>query len=199
MKTSRQIFEYFPGIWKLNRRTSSKLKQWPGNSTGEAIRADGYAIFAFSELDKNVLIYSEKVTVYNLNFNDAASAQGMEARQKYEYKYDEQTSTLSKYFSDGRLFYEINFIGSEGESTGTVAGDTRTNKICGEHLCIQDNYVSDYKFASNRGRPVFTLTYSVNGPKKCYDIETEFERLEEKDVKRLGIQIENGEIVWIYY
>lgn len=197
MKTSRQIFDYFPGIWKLKRRTSSKLKHWPGSSIGEAIRADGFAVFAPSESEKNVLLYSEKVTVYNLNFNDPASAQGLQARQKYQYKYDEETSTLSKYFTDGRLFYNVNLIKPEGESTGTAAGgDPRANKICGEHLCIQDNYVSDYKFGlGNFGQPVFTLTYSVNGPKKCYDIETDFEKLEENDVKRLGIQIENGEVV----
>lgn len=196
MKTSRQIFDYFPGIWKLNRRTSSQLKQWQNNSMGEAIRADGYAVFTPCENEKNTLFYSEKVTVYNLNLNGSTSTQGMEARQRYQYKYDEETSTLSKYFTDGRLFYDVKFIGQEGESMGMVTGDTSINKVCGAHLCIQDNYVSDYKFGvGDHGQPVFTLTYSVNGPKKCYDIQTDYEKLDENDVTRLDIQIKDGEIV----
>lgn len=204
MKTSKQIFEFFPGIWKLSRQTSSTLKNWPGNVTGEAIKAEGYAAFSSSDTDKNCLIYSEKVTVFNMNFGIGNTDQGMEARQRYHYKYDEDTLTLTKYFTDGRLFYNLNITETDDASTTatktsstTVTSDNMlVKKIGGEHLCIQDNYVSDYKFGvGDKGQRVFTLMYSVNGPKKCYDIHTEFEQLEDDAVKALGIQVENGDIL----
>lgn len=196
MKSSKQIFEYFPGIWKLTRKTSPTLKIWPANSTGECIKADGYAVFAPSEADRNLLLYSEKVTVYNLNVNNAKSGEGIEARQRYHYRYNEETSVLSKYFADGRLFYDVNFVSDSGESTVKAVGDPQKNKICGEHLCIQDNYVSDYKFGvGDDGQSVFTLTYSVSGPNKCYDIQTDYAKLEAAAADALGIRVENGEIL----
>lgn len=162
--------------------------------TGESINADGYAVFCRSDTDKNLLHYSEKVTVYNMNLNNTKSPEGIEARQKYQYKYDDELATLTKYFTDGRLFYQLNFVGADGESSAKAVGDS--NKICGEHLCIQDNYVSDYAFGSGSGgQAAFTLTYSVNGPKKCYDIRTEYEKVEAKQAECLGIKIVNGEIL----
>lgn len=196
MKSSKQIFDFFPGIWKLTRSTSSSLKSWPGYATGECIRAEGYAVFAPSELDKNLLVYSEKVTVYNLNVNNAKGGEGIEARQRYHYRYNDETAVLSKYFTDGRLFYDVNIVGDNGESTVRPDGDTKANKICGAHLCMQDNYVSDYKLGvGTDGQPQFTLVYSVNGPKKCYDIRTDYRKLEPSDIDALGIRIENGEIL----
>lgn len=196
MKTSKQIFDYFPGIWKLTRKTSSKLQGWPGHITGECIKADGYAIFVPSDTDKNLLYYAEKVTIYNLPVNNAKSFGGIEGRKRYHYRYDEETNVLSKYFTDGRLFYDVNFKSDGIESLANAIGDPRRNTICGSHLCEKDYYVSDYDFGvGDDGQPVFTLVYSVNGPNKCYDIQTDFEKIDASEANALGIRIENNDIL----
>lgn len=182
MKTSKQIFGYFPGIWKLNRRTYSNPKNRAHAESSGCIniRAIGYAIFEPSEVDTNLLIYSEKVMVYNLGWDKAGSVDGTEARQRYHYRYNEESSVLSKYFADGRHFYDIHFVSEDGLSTSSTAiGDPEGNIICGSHLCIQDQYESSYKFDDGKnGKLAFTLIYDVNGPKKCYKIETHYEKME---------------------
>lgn len=194
MNSSKQIFEYFPGIWRLTRITTSKVKEFTANITGgECINANGYAAFIKTKSDPNVIVYSEKVTVFNLG---AGAQGGIEAKQKYKYKYDPMTATVTKYFSDDRLFYQLNINDSEEQST-TAISDLSCFRATGDHLCIQDNYAANYSFSQNpNGIPLITLTYSVNGPKKCYDIITEYERIQCDNLDEFGIVIENEEIVW---
>lgn len=195
MITSKQIFEYLPGIWKLSRKTSSQLKHRQGTSSrGECIKADGYAAFLPTESDPNVILYSEKVIVYNFDLNNEKNHSGIEAKQKYTYKYDQTAQTVTKYFYDGRLFYTLNIIATD--STEPTLTGSSSFQICGEHLCIQDNYASSYVFGkADNGELTLTLTYSVNGPKKCYDIITEYEKLNADNLNDLDIQIVNGEMV----
>lgn len=194
MTTSKQIFDFLPGVWKLSRQTLTPLKYWQ-NSGAECIKAIGFAAIIQEVTDSNLLIYSEKVTICNPNESNC-TINGMEARQKYKYRFDANTSTLTKYFYDDRLFYTLNITESLSDDGVSQATTTTTGQsvitVCGEHLCIQDNYVANYLFKNNDS---FVLKYSINGPKKCYEIVTEYEKCTTNQLTELGVTIENGEIV----
>lgn len=115
--------------------------------------------------------------------NESSSMNGMEAKQKYKYQYDPDANTLTKHFSDDRLFYVLkpNRVGENGE-----------HHLSGDHLCIEDRYAADYSFNGNGNQ--YTLKYNVNGPKKCYGIITEYQKLKPNELVNLGYEIVNGEI-----
>lgn len=189
-KSAKQIFDFFPGIWKLSRRTFTPLKQWK-NSGGECINAVGYAAIVSNESDPNLLVYSEKVTIKDASGKNEALS-GMEARQKYKYRFDPQADTLTKYFFDDRLFYKLD-VDETKQTNGLVNGEQATVNVCGEHLCIQDNYLASYGFNDSGNN--YTMTYSVSGPKKCYEITTDYEKCSEEELNELGIRVVNDEIV----
>lgn len=189
MSSAKQIFDALPGIWRLTRETLTPLKQWQ-NSGAECIKANGYAAFIGNEAQPNLLIYSEKVTI-NRDGDNVMS--GMEAKQKYKYRYDKSAETLIKYFYDDRLFYELKIAASSCDSGGaTEAAAINEAKFCGSHLCVQDTYDANYVF---RNDEQFELTYSVKGPKKCYQIITKFEKCKADEVTQLGLGVINDEIL----
>lgn len=163
-KSAKQIFDFLPGVWKIVRSVESNILY-------ENIKAHGYAAFIVSKDDNNLILYSEKVTVHNINMDIISNS-----TQKYKYRYDPAKLSISKYFNDGKFFYTMNIS---------------NQKICGEHLCILDKYVPNYVFDNNK----FTLTYSVNGPSKCYEIITEYIKTSIDDMLISGMIIENEEIV----
>lgn len=188
MSSVKQIFDTLPGIWRLTRETLTPLKQWQ-NSGAECIKATGYAAFIPNESDPNQLIYTEKVTI---NSDDNAM-NGMQAKQKYKYRYDKSAQTLTKYFYDDRLFYELKMGANASESDGiTEAIAANDVQFCGSHLCVQDTYEANYVFRNN-GQ--FDLNYSVKGPKKCYQIITKFEKCIADEEAQLGLEIVNDEIL----
>jgi hypothetical protein len=149
--TSKQVFDFLQGIWKITRYSESQIES-------ENIKAEGHAFFNLSADEPGLIIYSEKVTIYNIYLNSSAIG-----TQEYKYKYDADSLSLSKYFSDNRFFYRLNI--SE-------------NKASGRHLCIEDEYSASYIFSEN----LFTLTYSVTGPFKSYEIKTEYVRVREENL-----------------
>lgn len=190
MSTSKQIFEYLPGIWRLSRQTLTSLKEWD-RSGADCIKGNGFAAFIQPKDDPNLLIYSEKVTITVPDDSNSAM-NGLEAKQKYKYRYDGQASTFTKYFFDDRLFYTLDLNGSTGTSGAVGASGFGEVIANGEHLCERDFYVAKYNFCDQQ---TFSLTYSVNGPKKCYEIQNEFRRCEADEAQVLGIVVENDEIV----
>ena len=146
-KIVKQVFDFLPGRWKIARSVASQV-------LCENIKADGDAAFIVSKDNPNLILYSEKVTIYNSALNTS-----LIAMQKYKYKHDIATSSISKYFNDGKFFYKLNIS---------------DHKIGGEHLCIQDKYTSNYVFGDGQ----FTITYSVEGPSKCYEIITEYTKID---------------------
>jgi hypothetical protein len=136
-------------MWKIARKVVSQVSY-------ENIEADGYGSFIVSRDDPNLIFYSEKVTIRNLYLNTSIIG-----KQKYEYKFDITTSSISKYFNDGRFFYTINIA---------------DHKIGGEHLCLSDKYTSNYIF----GKEKFRLAYSVAGSFKNYEIITDYTRINER-------------------
>lgn len=191
MTTAKQIFEYLPGIWRLTRKTITPLTNW-NQSGAECIQGHGFAAIVPSTTDPNLLIYSEKVTIHNPD-DDSSVMNGLEARQKYKYLFDSNASTLTKYFFDDRLFYTLDFKPAKEDGT-TVTEATAASSVmaCGEHLCEQDFYIANYQFINRRN---FVLKYSINGPKKCYEIITEFEKLDTDQMQELDARVENGAIV----
>lgn len=189
MGSAKQIFDSLPGIWKLTRETLTPFKQWQ-QSGAECIKASGFAAFTLAESDPDLLTYSEKVVINSDNDN-SSGMNGMEAKQKYKYRYDKSTSSLTKYFFDDRLFYTLKIeAGHDNETTEAMA----SNKVvgCGTHLCIQDLYEAHYSFCNDN---YFELKYTINGPKKCYEIVNKYEKCNSNEVSDLGIQVENGEIL----
>lgn len=186
--SAKQIFDLLPGIWKLSRETITSLNQWQ-KSGAECIRANGFAAFTASVNDPNLLIYSEKVTINSGNDN-SAGLNGLEARQKYKYRYDNSTSSLTKYFFDDRLFYTLNITQPDTQSTEASASSEVTG--CGTHLCEKDLYDANYSFCNDR---YFELRYTINGPKKCYEIINKYEKCNSDEVNGLNLQIVDGEIL----
>lgn len=184
MCSAKQIFDSLPGIWKLSRETNP-LKQLQNSGT-EYFKANGFAAFTSMESDPNLLIYSEKVTIESAN-----EMNEMEAKQKYKYRYDNVEKTLTKYFFDDRLFYTIKF---DNQHDNKTAKATASNHVtgCGKHLCIQDLYEANYAFSNDKH---FQMKYTVNGPKKCYEIITKYEKCSANELAESDIQITNGEIV----
>jgi RPE3 domain-containing protein len=188
IKTTKQIFDFLPGKWKIIRNIRS-------GAAPENIKADGYGSFALypdttdiiplfklnltnefqhdlaqnmligehkvdaqnslvhSKMRNGIILYSEEVIIHNSILN--ANTIG---RQKYQYKYDTTTSSLSKHFNDGGFFYNI---------------EISDHKIGGRHLCIRDTYVATYMFEDNK----FTLSYHVHGPSKNYEITTQYSKV----------------------
>lgn len=189
MSSAKQIFEYLPGIWRLSRQTLTSLKELD-RSGAECIKGNGFAAFVLNKTDPNLLMYSEKVTV-TVPADQNSAMNGMEAKQKYKYRFDGQALTLSKYFFDDRLFYTLD-LGSANELCAASGSGYTASTACGEHLCEQDFYTAKYLFVD---RDSFSLTYSVKGPKKCYEIQNEYKRCEADDTQKLGIDVRDYEIV----
>lgn len=191
MASAKQIFDSLPGIWRITRETLTPLKQWQ-NSGAECIKASGYAAFISAESDPNLLLYSEKVRINS--GDDASNSSGMnglEAKQKYKFRYDNSTSSITKYFFDDRLFYTLKIDDKNDNTTEATASNVITVG-CGTHLCIQDLYEANYSFHNDK---YFELTYTINGPKKCYEIINTYEKCNDDEVNELAIQIENAEIL----
>lgn len=163
MLIPQTFFYSLSDVWKITRNV---ICQTPHDN----LRAEGYGAFILSNDNPNLLLYSEKVNIYTHDKINTGT-------QKYQYKYDPITSSVSKYFNDGRFFYKLNVLDK--------------SKISGQHLCNQDTYTAQYVFKEDQ----FTLTYCVNGPSKFYEITTEYIKVFDEDVKALGINIENGEII----
>ncbi|AVP87536.1 hypothetical protein phytr_5950 [Candidatus Phycorickettsia trachydisci] len=145
MLTFHTLFRSLPGIWKITRNIISQIQH-------ENLKITGHGTFITSHDDTNLLLYSEKV---NVNVRGKVNT----GTQKYRYKYDPTKPSVSKYFNDGRFFYELKILDID--------------KMMGEHLCIKDKYTAQYIFKEDH----FTLTYAVKGPSKSYKIITEYTKL----------------------
>lgn len=72
---------------------------------------------------------------------------GKQAKQKYKYRFDKSTQTLTKYFYDDRLFYELKIGTNPSDIEGTTEANASSQlKLCGSHLCIADTYEANYLF-----------------------------------------------------
>lgn len=130
------IFNFFVGNWQTKRNIKSQ---------DDSIIVCGIA--TFKPIEPNLLLYSEELVMpYGLG------------RQKYQYRYDPKSDSISKYFDDDRLFYTL---------------EIQDNKAKGNHICGKDEYIADYTFDDNS----FTLIYDINGPFKNHKIISTYSRV----------------------
>jgi len=122
---AKNIFKILVGDWKVSREVifiSTKKNHQQDNN-------------------KDLLLYNEVMQITDI---------GLEGYKKYKYKYDPSSQTITKYFSDDKIFYRLD-----------VCGDG----ILGYHMCLSDAYKANYEFTDKNK---FTLSYEVQGPKKNY-------------------------------
>ncbi len=132
------FFKYLKGSWVIDRRISNY-----GYLKGTA---------KLHLTNRNSLMYREDLVM---------ESSRKEWHRDYIYSYEE--NRLRKHFSDGRLFYTLQFNCVE-ESI-----------ITGEHFCGCDIYKAIYNIKDENA---FSLKYKVLGPNKSYDIVTEFIRVD---------------------
>lgn len=168
MKQELIFWNLLKGFWSLKRKVIDN------NSAEIIMSGTGYALFSSHNNDTTVndknnetLLYSEKI------FLDILPNP---AKQSYIYK--NNGSSITKFFRDGRLFYELEF--TEGQ------------KAKGKHLCARDFYSSNYNYSCDDHK--LTITYTVNGPAKNHQIISEYFHKDDEEINIAGLTIENGEI-----
>ncbi|MCP3659441.1 MAG: hypothetical protein GY830_03635 [Bacteroidetes bacterium] len=82
----------------------------------------------------------------------------------YMYKLDKKTNQILVYFSSNN---KINNLFQ------TLVFDKNFKKAYGSHICNLDFYDSNYEFNNENN---FKITYKVNGPKKNFQIISEYQR-----------------------
>ncbi len=140
---SEQILSSLRGSWKIERTITHRFP------IIESYQATGSAKFSLEEV--HTLHYEEEVKLRNLRTKDV-----FQSTQQYVYRYDAVLDTLTKHFSDGRLFYKL---------------EISDNGASGYHLCQEDHYSAEYLFESQEN---FSLTYLVKGPRKDYTMQTQY-------------------------
>lgn len=128
--SAKQIFDFFPGVWKIARWVTAEIP-------AQNAIAHGYGLFTVSKENPCLILYSEKVTLHPLQSHTTHIG-----KQQYQYIYDMANASLSKHFYDGRLLYRFNLLDGQ---------------INGAHLCIQDRYVSKYIFEADRFSVVYMV------------------------------------------
>lgn len=116
----------------------------------------GQATFQLSSQSNRLLNYKEAMILPN------SKEQKPNAFREYEYLMKDTGFDI--FFSDGEtkgeLFLSFEFI--------------HASILTSHHLCIEDHYDARFEFVSN---DKFELSFTVNGPKKDYSIQTCFIRL----------------------
>lgn len=131
------FFKYLQGKWRIDREVSNY-----GRLIGEA---------ELIPIDVDSLRYREDLIL-----------ESSHEKWHREYIYAYEDGNIIKYFSDGRLFYPLEFKMGNGIS------------IIGEHLCDCDLYKAVYHIKNENA---FSLEYTVDGPNKSYKIVTKFIRV----------------------
>lgn len=148
---AKDIFECLKGSWRLTREITQLDKM--------IITMEGEASFCPLPNHPNRLEYHETVTLY-----DHKQQTSSEAFQTYFYEFNEEHNSLTKFFRDGRMFYQLM--------------QTKDNFITGSHLCKQDLYHALYEFHPHSHQTLtnFTCTYNVTGPYKNHRIVSQYVR-----------------------
>lgn len=121
-------------------------------------------------IDRNVSNYGRlrgeaeliQISQDSLKYRENLTLESSYEKWHREYFYSYEDGNVIKYFSDGKLFYPLEF-----KCEGRLS-------IIGEHLCDCDLYKAVY---SIKDESSFSLEYTVNGPNKSYKITTKFVRL----------------------
>ncbi|KYR01254.1 hypothetical protein DLAC_02374 [Tieghemostelium lacteum] len=154
-----RAFRSFSGRWNFTREILHK-------NNNERFSVNGIAKFQQLNVgDENTLQYQEEGVMKQLS-----NSQTFNITQRYIYQYDEPKDQITVYFDENpkRLFHHLTTTTSVGEISNCQA-------VRGYHLCELDHYNATYQFLSDRE---FQIIYSVQGPKKDYEIKTLFTKLD---------------------
>jgi hypothetical protein len=171
------IFASLKGRWRLSRTLQSSIPSFPsGKLTGSAILEerpitdDGFS---------NESLYSEEgdfTTDRNLT---------MRARRQYVYRYQQEIDRLTAWFvksdesaSVDYLFHILDFRDEGRGLRESKAGKDETILTArGHHLCVDDNYTADYRFAfQGQELTEWAVKYIVKGPHKDYVASARYTR-----------------------
>ncbi|KAJ9626922.1 hypothetical protein H2203_003379 [Taxawa tesnikishii (nom. ined.)] len=162
----KEIFDNLSGTWKLHRRLTSVLPDFPsGTFTGTA------TFTPHSAFNQSSYLYHET--------GELRTDQGhiLRANRKYIYRYSPEDDKISAWFvkephTEGEedvdyLFHELEFEYNEGRWIAK-----------GDHLCDMDMYwaLYDFRRAEDGETKVWGLRYKVKGPQKDYMSDTAYER-----------------------
>ena len=91
------------------------------------------------------------------------NGQTLEFSRRYVYRF--HPGRMEVFFDEPvlRLFQSVELLGDSAQVIGQ-----------GFHNCPPDVYASNYRFSLPTG---FSITHRVDGPRKSYDIQTEFTRV----------------------
>lgn len=181
---NRQVFNEMKGRWRLSRYLKSAISNYPSGVL------NGFATFeeiAPSDSSYNAeYLYSEQ--------GDFKTEQGltMKATRKYVYRYQENTDGMSAWFvkpDSGAevdyLFHTVMFKHDEDTSREKITRAKVILRASGNHLCIADNYLSDYFFELESGRlSKWGVKYTVTGPQKDYVADAVYTREDDSLKKR---------------
>ena len=164
MNTARSVFGRLMGVWALERTIDSRIPvaQYVGRGTAEFTSS---ALSDEGGEDGERVVYRETLELRM----EEGPVVAPEARQEYVYALEEEGRVLTKYFSDGRVFYKLEF--DTADTSGDNGGDVGDVSVVagGKHLCVNDWYESSYEFV---GDSEIRQTYCVTGPEKDYTITT---------------------------
>ncbi|KAI9842446.1 MAG: hypothetical protein M1837_007115 [Sclerophora amabilis] len=174
---AKAAFRAIQGKWRLSRQLKSANLSFPsGTFTGTATFHPRHP--THEDYDAEYL-YAEEGELHT------TSGMTMKGTRRYVYRYREDVDKISAWFvktGAGQekmvdyLFHELDFSSpSNGEQAG---GDPSPGWLAkGHHLCVEDNYDSEYLFAFRAvALEKFRISYTVKGPNKDYVSEAWYRR-----------------------
>ncbi|KAJ8115270.1 hypothetical protein OPT61_g3043 [Boeremia exigua] len=165
------IFRAMQGAWSLHRNIASRNTTPGGVLTGKA---------NFHPRKPTSPAYAAEYLYIEEGIFKMDNGFSFPATRRYIYRYNEITEKITAWFAD-----------EDGESTGAFfntwdfyhpADESQGWKARGYHWCDPDTYKSRCEFRF-RGASLqaFGITYEVAGPKKDYNHESWYERVESED------------------
>lgn len=168
------IFIALEGRWKIVRNLDSAARTYSSGSF------EGTAVF-----EKRPPTNPEYEAEYlYLEDGKLTTQQGLSlsATRRYVYRLQKDTHAISSWFvkpddcsTVDYLFHELKF--SETDDDQSKIRNIGNLVANGHHLCINDDYRAEYGFQVREGTlPVWSLRYTVKGPKKDYIADAEYAR-----------------------
>lgn len=167
---ARAIFRTLQGKWKLSRKIDSKNVALPSGTVEGIANFHGRS----PTPDKTGLLFdSEYLYVESGSFKTDSSAE-MNVARSYVYRYSEAKDQLSVWFVKPESPYEVDYLFHDL----AFATDDKSSCLAqADHLCVADNYHTEYRFTMKGIALVeFAVQHVVNGPEKDYTMTTTYTR-----------------------
>ncbi|KAH6608447.1 hypothetical protein Trco_001793 [Trichoderma cornu-damae] len=190
---ARGVFRSLLGTWRLERDLTSRL---PSHPSGQFV---GTAQFLLRERTSEGLQCASDPNSTAICDDDGeedleylyiedgefktASGFGFKATRRYVWRYQSKKDVIGVWFAKPEDQRRADYLFHEIEFEPPPAGDNERRekegwKAKAGHLCIDDYYNVEYKFAFKAvNLDKWSIGYTVNGPKKDYTIHGTYERI----------------------